>query len=143
MSCSVVEVFLLLDFPPFFVAVRRRWKNERESNKTVIFWPEDGPEGWTYNKPFIWYQFPYPAVYHGLAETTPAKLRAKLQHPARYLWSFSGTGRGVAGFLRQALMNECNICNRQGTEVLAAYAEKQKNKQLRSLQKHNDSCVLD
>ncbi|CAK9084247.1 Probable xyloglucan galactosyltransferase GT11 (Glycosyltransferase 11) (AtGT11) [Durusdinium trenchii] len=75
---------------------------------------EDGPEGWTYNKPFIWYQFPYPAVYHGHAESTPAKLRVKLGGIDRYLWSFSGTGRGQAGFLRQAIMKECTICNRCG-----------------------------
>lgn len=85
---------------------------------------EDGPEGWTYNKPFVWYQFPYPAVYHGPALSTPAKLRlARLAASSpsspsspwsRYLWSFSGTGRGLAGHLRSLLIKECTKCNRCG-----------------------------
>ena len=75
---------------------------------------EDGPEGWTYNKPFVWYQFPYPAVYHGPALSTPAKLRlaSPSSSGSRYLWSFSGTGRGLAGHLRSLLIKECTKCNR-------------------------------
>ncbi|CAJ1377549.1 unnamed protein product [Effrenium voratum] len=84
---------------------------------------EDGPEGWTYNKPFIWYQFPYPAVFHG-PTLTPAQLRAAPRaelpgkpEPDPFLWSFSGTGRGQAGHLRQVLIRECTTCNRCGKEL--------------------------
>lgn len=76
---------------------------------------QDGPEGWTYNKPFVWYQFPYPAVYHGPASATPAKLRLDAGIPAsssRYLWAWSGTGRGNAAALRKVLMAECSRCTR-------------------------------
>eukprot|EP00931_Biecheleriopsis_adriatica_P053325 TRINITY_DN31198_c0_g1_i2.p1 TRINITY_DN31198_c0_g1~~TRINITY_DN31198_c0_g1_i2.p1 ORF type:complete len:469 (+),score=79.19 TRINITY_DN31198_c0_g1_i2:115-1521(+) len=73
---------------------------------------EDGPEGWTAGKPWFWYQFPYPAVYHGRVASTPARLRSR--GLAQYLWSFSGTGRGLAGHLRQKIMRECNMCNRCG-----------------------------
>eukprot|EP00438_Fugacium_kawagutii_P017924 Skav232037 [mRNA] locus=scaffold2323:207450:208076:+ [translate_table: standard] len=75
---------------------------------------EDGPESWTLGKPFVWYQFPYPAVYHGPAALVPAKLRAG-QRPVpsnRYLWGFTGTGRGSAGDLRQRLKDQCNKCHR-------------------------------
>ena len=68
-----------------------------------------GPEDWTDRKPFIWYQFPYPAVYHGHPDAVPAKLRKR--GPAKYLWSFAGTGRGLAGHLRQLLMKQCTKCN--------------------------------
>ncbi|CAE7221099.1 GT11 [Symbiodinium natans] len=76
---------------------------------------ETGPEGWTDGKPFIWYQFPYPAVYHGHADATPAKLRSR--GFARYLWSFTGTGRGIAGHLRSVITEQCNRCTRCGRET--------------------------
>eukprot|EP00440_Ansanella_granifera_P045724 gb/GFBE01049531.1/.p1 GENE.gb/GFBE01049531.1/~~gb/GFBE01049531.1/.p1 ORF type:complete len:696 (+),score=118.26 gb/GFBE01049531.1/:1-2088(+) len=78
----------------------------------------DGPEGWTDNKPWFWYQFPYPSVYHGPVESAPAKMRPR--GPARYLWCFSGTGRGQAGYLRQMIMLECNKCNRCAKETSIA-----------------------
>lgn len=74
---------------------------------------DDGPEGWTYNKPWVWYQFPYPSVFHGPAWAVPARLRPR--GSATYLWSFSGTGRGIAGDLRQAIMKQCNRCTRRQT----------------------------
>ena len=80
---------------------------------SIVF--QDGPEGWTYNKPFVWYQYPYPAVYHGPASATPAKLRLDAGIPAsssRYLWAWSGTGRGNAAALRKVLMAECSRCTR-------------------------------
>eukprot|EP00439_Symbiodinium_sp_Y106_P043455 s2787_g5.t1 len=73
---------------------------------------EDGPEGWTEAKPFFWYQMPYPSVYHGHAEAIPAKLRRR--GFARYLWSFTGTGRGIAGELRGRIKQQCSLCTRCG-----------------------------
>lgn len=85
---------------------------------------QDGPEGWTYNKPFVWYQFPYPAVYHGPASATPAKLRLDAGIPAsssRYLWAWSGTGRGNAAALRKVLMAECSRCTRLLRECIRSF----------------------
>ncbi|OLQ01730.1 Ankyrin-3 [Symbiodinium microadriaticum] len=69
-------------------------------------------QSWTEAKPFFWYQMPYPSVYHGHAEAIPAKLRRR--GFARYLWSFTGTGRGIAGELRGSIKQQCSLCTRCG-----------------------------
>jgi len=84
------------------------WRLFHRVNVELNGMSPEGPEGWTKGQPFFWYQFPYPSVYHGSAALTPARLR-KRGH-ARYLWSFSGSGRGLAAELRQTLMQQCNRC---------------------------------
>ena len=65
----------------------------------------DNKYRWIQNQPWLWYQFPYPSVFHGAPSAIPA-----LQRPrgmAQWLWGFSGSVAGEALSLRKHLAEQC------------------------------------